>query len=232
MAGTGDMAIPLCRTARKRSAQARSWKPGRRRQPSGARERWKPDRGETRVARLDALRARQRDRPLLRWPGTPERKVAFTMTPCPRQNTPIPTIPWNTCSSARRPCTNGSTNCSTTPSSTALHAARQVAGHVPSRQRTRNSLACFDGAEYADISRQPDAAAVKALTRAMWLIYVAPETAIEKLSAPLTREAEQAAKNLPSAKGMIDQIGKRVDRMRRQQPIRCRSTSRASPGTP
>nr|WP_223302634.1 hypothetical protein [Halotalea alkalilenta] len=50
----------------------------------------------------------------------------------------------------------------------------------------------------------------KALTRAMWLIYAAPETAIEKRSAPLTREAEQAAKNLPSAKGMIDQIGKRV----------------------
>lgn len=50
----------------------------------------------------------------------------------------------------------------------------------------------------------------KALTRAMWLIYAAPETAIEKLSAPLTREAEQAAKNLPSAKGTTDQIGKRV----------------------
>ena len=116
-------AVPVCRTARKRSAQARSWKPGRRRQPSGARERWTPDRGETRAARLDALRARQRDRPLLRWPGTPERKVAFTMTLCPRQNTPIPTIPWNTCSSARRPCTNGSTNCSTAPISTAPHAS-------------------------------------------------------------------------------------------------------------
>ena len=38
----------------KRSAQARSWKPGRRRQPSGARERWKPEGGETRAARLDA----------------------------------------------------------------------------------------------------------------------------------------------------------------------------------
>ena len=50
----------------------------------------------------------------------------------------------------------------------------------------------------------------EALTRAMWLIYAAPETAIEKLSAPLTLEAEQAAKNLPSAKDMIDQIGKRV----------------------
>ena len=40
-------------TARKRSAQARSWKPGRRRQPSGARERWKPE-GARRRRRLDA----------------------------------------------------------------------------------------------------------------------------------------------------------------------------------
>ena len=50
----------------------------------------------------------------------------------------------------------------------------------------------------------------EALTRAMWLIYAASDTAIEKLSAPLTLETEQAAKNLPSAKEMIDQIGKRV----------------------
>ena len=56
-------------TARKRSAQARSWKPGRRRQPSGARERWKPVRGETPQAARCA--ARQRDRPSPRWPGTP-----------------------------------------------------------------------------------------------------------------------------------------------------------------
>ncbi|HBP5381925.1 TPA: hypothetical protein L6B59_01400 [Pseudomonas aeruginosa] len=49
--GNGPLDV---QTARKRSAQARSWKPGRRRQPSGARERWKPVRGETRVARLDA----------------------------------------------------------------------------------------------------------------------------------------------------------------------------------
>lgn len=39
---------PFVPTARKRSAQARSWKPGRRRQ------RWKPEGGETREARLDA----------------------------------------------------------------------------------------------------------------------------------------------------------------------------------
>jgi len=50
----------------------------------------------------------------------------------------------------------------------------------------------------------------EALTRSMWLIYAASESAIEKLSAPLTLEAEQAAKNLPSAKEMIEQIGKRV----------------------
>lgn len=50
----------------------------------------------------------------------------------------------------------------------------------------------------------------EALTRAMWLIYAASDAAIEKLSAPLTIETEQAAKNLPSAKEMIDQIGKRV----------------------
>lgn len=50
----------------------------------------------------------------------------------------------------------------------------------------------------------------EALTRAMWLIYAASDTAIEKLSAPLTFETEQAAKNLPSAKEMIDQIGKRL----------------------
>ena len=52
---------PTRRPHGKRSAQARSWKPGRRRQPSGARERWKPVRGETpQAARCEA---RQRDRP-------------------------------------------------------------------------------------------------------------------------------------------------------------------------
>ena len=44
----------------KRSAQARSWKPGRRRQPSGARERWKPVRGETPQAARCATRTRAR----------------------------------------------------------------------------------------------------------------------------------------------------------------------------
>ncbi|MDM0037420.1 hypothetical protein QTH89_13400 [Variovorax sp. J22G21] len=50
----------------------------------------------------------------------------------------------------------------------------------------------------------------EALTRAMWLQYAASDLAIEKLSAPLTLQSEQAAKNLPSASEMIEQIGKRV----------------------
>ena len=49
-------------TARKRSAQARSWKPGRRRQPSGARERWKPEQGRDSCNEARCA-ARQRDRP-------------------------------------------------------------------------------------------------------------------------------------------------------------------------
>ena len=47
-------AILVCRTARKRSAQARSWKPGRRRQ------RWKPEGAKPAGVRCAA---RQRDRP-------------------------------------------------------------------------------------------------------------------------------------------------------------------------
>ncbi|MCY1241138.1 hypothetical protein D9M72_540250 [compost metagenome] len=44
----------------------------------------------------------------------------------------------------------------------------------------------------------------------MWLIYAASDLAIAKLLAPLTLESEQAAKNLPSASEMIEQIGKHV----------------------
>ncbi|MDH1242985.1 hypothetical protein VUS72_33030 [Pseudomonas aeruginosa] len=72
------------------------------------------------------------------------------------------------------------------------------------------ALHAIDGARHADISRQPDAAAVQSADPRDVAHLCSPETAIEKLSALLTREAEQAAKNLPSAKGMIDQIGKRV----------------------
>jgi uncharacterized protein DUF6988 len=50
----------------------------------------------------------------------------------------------------------------------------------------------------------------EALTRAMWLIYAASDQAIAKLLAPLTLESEQAAKNLPSAGEMIEQIGRKV----------------------
>jgi hypothetical protein len=50
----------------------------------------------------------------------------------------------------------------------------------------------------------------EALTRAMWLQYAASDLAIGKLTAPLTPESELAAKSLPSASDMIEQIGKRV----------------------
>ena len=50
----------------------------------------------------------------------------------------------------------------------------------------------------------------EALTRAMWLLYAAPDASITKMLAPLTPEGEQAAKNLPSVSEMIDQIGKQV----------------------
>lgn len=50
----------------------------------------------------------------------------------------------------------------------------------------------------------------EAQTRAMWLQYAASDLAIEKLRAPLTLESEKAAKNLPSASEMIEEIGKRV----------------------
>ena len=50
----------------------------------------------------------------------------------------------------------------------------------------------------------------EALTRAMWLLYAASDTAIDKLLAPLTLQSEQAAKNLPGASEMIEQIGRRA----------------------
>ena len=50
----------------------------------------------------------------------------------------------------------------------------------------------------------------EALTRGMWLLYAARDGAISKLMAPLTIESEQAAKSLPSASEMIEQIGKCV----------------------
>src|SRR3990167_10964907 len=52
-AGQGNGHLPR-RLHGKRSAQARSWKPGRRRQPRGARERWKPDRSEEHTSELQS----------------------------------------------------------------------------------------------------------------------------------------------------------------------------------
>jgi hypothetical protein len=50
----------------------------------------------------------------------------------------------------------------------------------------------------------------EALARATWLLYAAKDSDIEKLLAPLTPDAEQAAKNLPSVTAMIDAIGREV----------------------
>ncbi len=53
-------AVPVCRTARKRSAQARSWKPGRRRQGCGRLADASPVRDE-RIANLEQRGARSGD---------------------------------------------------------------------------------------------------------------------------------------------------------------------------
>ena len=74
MAGQATAPSAADRTA-SASAQARSWKPGRRRQPSGARERWKPEGGETRAARLDAQHDSATGR--VSWPETPRPESAF-----------------------------------------------------------------------------------------------------------------------------------------------------------
>jgi hypothetical protein len=50
----------------------------------------------------------------------------------------------------------------------------------------------------------------EALTRAMWLLYAASELEVAKLTAGLTVDSEQAAKNLPTVNAMIDDIGKCV----------------------
>lgn len=49
----------------------------------------------------------------------------------------------------------------------------------------------------------------EALTRAMWLLYAAPDSAVDKMLAPLSKESEQAAKNLPGASDMIDDLVKK-----------------------
>lgn len=52
----------------------------------------------------------------------------------------------------------------------------------------------------------------EALTRAMWILYVAPDTAVMKLLAPLSTDSEQAAKNLPGASDMLEDLRKQVAR--------------------
>lgn len=46
----------------------------------------------------------------------------------------------------------------------------------------------------------------EALTRALWLLYAADDTAITKLTAPLTKEAEAAAGKLPMLADMLKQL--------------------------
>lgn len=47
----------------------------------------------------------------------------------------------------------------------------------------------------------------EALTRALWLLYAADDTAVTKLIAPLTKEAEAAAGKLPMLADMLKQLG-------------------------
>ena len=48
----------------------------------------------------------------------------------------------------------------------------------------------------------------EALVRAKWICWAASELSVEKLTAKLTSESEQAAKNLPTVNAMIEEIGK------------------------
>ena len=50
----------------------------------------------------------------------------------------------------------------------------------------------------------------EALARAMWLLYVASDLAVNKLTDWLSVETEQAAKNLPAVNQMLDEIGRGV----------------------
>lgn len=50
----------------------------------------------------------------------------------------------------------------------------------------------------------------ESVARAMWLLYVAPDSAVEKITEPLNLNAEQAASNLPSLSQMLAEIQKGV----------------------
>jgi len=68
MAGQAT-AAPVCRPHGKRSAQARIWEPGRRRQPNGVRERWKPELGRNPAG--GSMRSTTARPAVPPWPGTP-----------------------------------------------------------------------------------------------------------------------------------------------------------------
>ena len=50
----------------------------------------------------------------------------------------------------------------------------------------------------------------EAISRAIWLLYAASDSAIGKLQAPLTAESEKAADNQPSIKEILSQIEKKA----------------------
>ena len=177
--------------------------PGRRRQPSGARERWKPIRGETpQAARCEA---RQRDRPCFL---AGDARLSYDPS---MEETII---------------NNDDRLEHMLHRSNALHERLdELLGDADFDGSPRGESAlgmCLVAMEHATAMRAlmalrlPSSAVglmrlqFEALTRAMWLLYAASDAAIDKLLAPLTLQSEQAAKNLPGASEMIEQIGKRV----------------------
>ena len=196
-------ALPTRRPHGKRSAQARSWKPGRRRQPSSARERWKPEWGET--PQVTQCAARQRDRPCFL---AGDARLSYDPS---MEETII---------------NNDDRLEHMLHRSNALHERLdELLGDADFDGSPRGESAlgmCLVAMEHATAMRAlmalrlPSSAVglmrlqFEALTRAMWLLYAASDAAIDKLLAPLTLQSEQAAKNLPGASEMIEQIGKRV----------------------
>ena len=178
--------------------------PGRRRQPSGARERWKPEGGETRVARLDAQHDSATGHVCLAGDARPSYHPSMEETIL-NNDDPLEHMLHR---------------------SNALHERLdELLGNAEFDGSPRGESAlgmCLVAMEHAAAMRAlmslrlPTSAVglmrlqFEALTRAMWLLYAASDAAIDKLLAPLTQQSEQAAKNLPGASEMIEQIGKRV----------------------
>jgi hypothetical protein len=50
----------------------------------------------------------------------------------------------------------------------------------------------------------------EAVLRSGWLLYAATDTEVEKASAPLTKETAEAAKNLPNAQAMLQELERKL----------------------